>query len=236
MPMKRIDRLLSEWPVLGGALICAAVCFHVPGPCLVEHSFLQKTATFAATAVNSRSSINHFEVDIAQDGVTLPVQNKTVELDRKPFELRMQLVKPCFLWINASFEPGLYNLSQRGGSLHAIFTPGHIGADFDKNPHRQIFISPGLPRRKADYWKIVHNNYFVSGRRHRCDVARKLAGGCFCKRTIASLWRKKEKIALERLRSQLLYLVFYKARCDSTGNRCTEQKRSELVLRFRKAR
>lgn len=186
------------------------------------------------SAMVSRLRLKHFHVTVYQRGIPVQVKNDAITLRRSPFALAFDMVKPCSVWVNASFDGALYRRARKGADLSKIFTPYHIGADFDFNPHRQIFVSAGVPALSIEYWKIVHNHYFVeTTKKHRCDQATVSRTGCSCKRTIANLWQGTARTPIARVNRTPLYLVFYKARCDKGESRCVEEKRLGLVIHFR---
>jgi len=187
-----------------------------------------------ATAVVSHTGFAHFKVTVSQSGIPRPVKSDTVELDRKPFALEIETRKPCSLWVNASFDPALFNVARLGKPMGRIFTPSHIGADHNFNPRKHILVSPALPARLDGYWKILHNNFYVNSKRdHRCDRVRIYRDGCYCRRTVANLWENRNTTPVSQTRRTFLYLVFFRARCDAGQIRCTEQKRGGLTLKFR---
>jgi hypothetical protein len=172
------------------------------------------------------------KVTLSQNGIPIPAKNGVVALAKGPFDLVFGMSKPCRVWVNASFDPELHRRARKGVRLDRIFTPFHLGADYTFNPHKQMFLSPGLPASTSQYWKIVHNSYYVySAKDHRCDKAVITHNRCYCRRTIAGLWQGKKRTPVRRVSKSMLYLVFYKPKCDKT--RCVEKRREVRALKFR---
>ena len=187
-----------------------------------------------AVATVYKLRFRYLQVSLFQKGMPLPAKNGVVMLRKQRFDLVFEMSKPCNVWVNASFDGELYRRARKGLKLDKIFAPGHLGADYTFNPHKQMFLSPGVPASISHYWKIVHNSYYVySPRDHRCDKAVIMHNGCSCRRTIASLWQGKKRTPLRRVRKSMLYLVFYKPRCNKSETRCVETKREALALKFR---
>lgn len=185
---------------------------------------------FSCAGTGYRGGINpgfaHFRIYVEQDGVPQEIRNNSVNLERRPFEIIIHLTGPDSIFVNASLDDDSYYAALDGMPFNDI--PGFQESGMIEelfNRDETLMLSDTAPH----YW------HYSDRYDHRFSDVTMTDAYLICRKKISYVAEgeeQKNRVAVDKLRKDKIYLVFMKLEWtkDFTGRK--EYKRTALKIDF----
>ena len=163
---------------------------------------------------------------LEQDGRIINIIDDTAMINRKQFRFVFSFSQPDSVLLNASFNPGSYELAGSGAPLIQI--PGFINTGIAEelfNAESFMFISDDSP----NYW------YYSDDLDSRFDSVTKDERGYKCRRTVASfidLGGKVEKQEISKIKQDTIYIVIAMIEWNDDFTQMIERSRRYFKIKF----
>lgn len=190
---------------------------------------LPANAAFASTQ-------SVFNVKIKQDGRLKKIKNHAIELQRKPFELIITFSKQRMpdVSLNTSFNETLYTAAKAGedSSGFQAFESGRSFAEVFFNEEKELIAND------EGNQLLYYNN----SKDHRFDDVKRLKNGSITgikkvdfitKLTYTESDNILEKIPVNEIDVNNIYLVFLDQKWNKNSTKFTERKRDFIKITFR---
>ena len=171
-------------------------------------------------------NFSHFSVSVEQGGIKHDIINHEVSLLREPFSIIFYCNGPDSVFVNASFEPSVFNAAM----AHAA--TADIIRYFETETTEELFNKDELltiSDNSLHYWHYANEN------EHRFSEAIPEQKALICKRKISRILNtdiSDNPIEIEAIDESMMFIVIFKMEWNEDYTRRIEKKREYIKILF----
>ncbi|MBN1533959.1 MAG: hypothetical protein JXA20_14915 [Spirochaetes bacterium] len=173
-----------------------------------------------------RYGFTNFRVVIEQDGLVKQAENSEVELERKPFRIRLYFIDNDSVFVNASYSPAAFDAAMAGRPIEDV--PGFGDPAITEEPFNRESVL-NISDRVPNFW------YYAGDGEHRFSTVSRVNDLLLCDREIARVSNADvpgDEKDIAATRQDAIYLVFAQLRWSDDYTRKIEYKRECLKITF----
>ena len=168
----------------------------------------------------------HFQISFEQDGMPVPVINRTVQLKKSPFSIIVRFPVPDGIFINTSFDSETLDEILLGLPLQEI--QGFQGNSINEelyNRDEALIVSKSSP----GFWHYTGDN------EHNFSSVTEQNGIITCTRNISRIYdpdTMESPLPVEKIKENEIYISIMKMEWTDDYSKRIEKKRDYYTVRF----